>query len=90
MCYEVLMLSEVMLNYIGYQWWRETETISILLPDIDGIHMFYAHGYQGQFIMLIPHLDMVLVTTAKNKNLGFEGQGIVFNGILSALEKVRD
>ena len=39
--------------------------------------------------MVIPHLDMVVVTTAKNKNLGLEGQGIVFDGILSALKKVQ-
>jgi CubicO group peptidase (beta-lactamase class C family) len=73
----------------GYQWWRETEIILIISPDIEGIYMYYAHGYQGQFIMVIPHLDMVVVTTAKNKILGFEGQGIVFEGILSALKKTQ-
>jgi CubicO group peptidase (beta-lactamase class C family) len=74
----------------GYQWWSESETIAFLRPDIDGIHMYSAQGYQGQFIMVIPHLDMVVVTTAKNKLLGLEGQGIVFDGILSALKKIRD
>jgi len=71
----------------GYQWRRETETISIIRPDIEGIYMFYAHGYQGQFILVIPHLDMVVVTTAKNKRLGFEGQSIVFDGILPAVKQ---
>jgi len=41
-----------------YQWW--------LMPMPDGSHVPYADGYGGQFIFVIPSLDMVVVSTATN------------------------
>jgi CubicO group peptidase (beta-lactamase class C family) len=42
-------------RYYGYGWWiRET----------GGLRTPYAWGYGGQFIVLVPDLDMVVVTTS--------------------------
>jgi CubicO group peptidase (beta-lactamase class C family) len=42
----------------GYQWW---------LPGADGgVRPMAAWGYGGQYIVVIPLLDMVIVTTAEN------------------------
>ncbi len=41
-----------------YQWW--------LMPMPDGSHIPYADGYGGQFIFVIPSLDMVVASTATN------------------------
>lgn len=48
----------------GYQWWRCTDdSVEGYLKTND---MFYAFGYGGQFIFVIPHLNMVVVITAEN------------------------
>ncbi len=45
----------------GYQWWRKTYTVnSRHYPS------FFAYGWGGQCIIVIPDLDMVIVTTAGN------------------------
>ncbi len=42
----------------GYQWW---------LPTVDGVgRVVAAWGWGGQFIVVIPSLDMVVVSTAEN------------------------
>ena len=47
----------------GYQWW--------LPPEDGGAPPAAAWGYGGQYIVVVPSLDMVLVTTAEN----FESEG---------------
>ena len=42
----------------GYQWWK-----TLPLPTFN---MFYAGGIWGQYIFVIPHLNMVVVMTAQN------------------------
>ena len=49
----------------GYQWWRFTDhdtTVSNLAIN----DVYFAWGYGGQFIFVIPHLDMVVVSTGDN------------------------
>ncbi len=49
----------------GYQWWRFTDhdtTVSNLAIN----DVYFAWGYGGQFIFVIPHLDMVVVSTCDN------------------------
>lgn len=49
----------------GYQWWRFRDNCDVArLLRINDI--FFAWGYGGQFIFVIPHLKMVVVTTAGN------------------------
>lgn len=48
----------------GYQWWRFTDESVEGYVEINDI--FYASGYGGQFVFVIPHLNMVVVSTAAN------------------------
>jgi len=70
----------------GYQWWVLPDNMTEDHPEANGI--FYAQGYGGQNIVIIPNINMVIVSTAEN----FMGQGgTVFNMlsdyILPALKK---
>ncbi len=44
-------------RYYGYGWW---------LRDMAGVNTAYAWGYGGQFILLAPELDLVVVTTSSS------------------------
>ena len=44
-------------RYYGYGWW---------LRDMAGVQTAYAWGYGGQFILLAPQLDLVVVTTSSS------------------------
>ena len=49
----------------GYQWWRlsnDDPTVTRLTKN----DIYFALGYGGQFIVVIPHLEMVIVSTAEN------------------------
>ena len=45
----------------GYGWW---------IRDLGGQRTYYAWGYGGQFIFLIPNLDLVVVTTSSSEVSG--------------------
>ena len=53
----------------AYQWWRmqDAEPTAAMLDTND---MYTALGLHGQFVLVIPHLDMVVVSTAEN--IGWE------------------
>ncbi len=52
-------------NHYGYFWWRQTlENGNIDYPCIQG------RGAGGQFIFVLPTLDLVIVATAHNKGMG--------------------
>ena len=44
-------------RYYGYGWW---------VRDMAGVETAYAWGYGGQFILLAPELDLVVVTTSNS------------------------
>jgi len=44
-------------RYYGYGWW---------VRDMAGVQIAYAWGYGGQFILLAPSLDLVVVTTSSS------------------------
>jgi len=60
--------------FYGYQWWVSPDATSIY-PETEG--MYYARGYFGQFIVIIPNSNMVIVSTAEIENLA--DQAVVFN-----------
>jgi len=67
----------------GYQWWRGTSRIGN--RDIDS---FYAAGHGGQFIFVIPSLDVITVITsqADNNNAGdFRAYSVLENYIIPAV-----
>lgn len=49
----------------GYQWWRlqDPEPTVAMLAVNDA---YFALGYGGQFIFIVPHLNLVVVSTAAN------------------------
>ncbi|MAT96958.1 MAG: serine hydrolase [Anaerolineaceae bacterium] len=51
--------------HYGYQWWRfsddHTAVANLTVNDL-----YFAWGFGGQFIFVIPHLDLVIVATAEN------------------------
>ena len=49
----------------GYQWWRFHDD-SPIVESLAVNDLYFAWGYGGQFIFVIPHLQMVIVTTAGN------------------------
>jgi len=44
-------------RYYGYGWWNR---------DMAGLETPYAWGYGGQFILLVPEIDLVVVTTSSS------------------------
>ena len=49
----------------GYQWWRlqdQEPTVGMLAVN----DAYFALGFGGQFIFVVPHLDLVVVSTAAN------------------------
>jgi CubicO group peptidase (beta-lactamase class C family) len=57
----------------GYQWWILPD-VTAEYPEADGI--FYALGYRGQHIVVVPQVNMVIVSTSDNVP---DQSGVVFN-----------
>lgn len=49
----------------GYHWWRFADENPIV-ADLNVNDLFFAWGFGGNFIFVVPHLDLVVVTTAEN------------------------
>ena len=74
------------LSIYGYHWYVMPAAMIEDHPEANGI--FYATGYGGQHIMIVPSINMVIVTTAEN----FTGQGgtlfdMLFEYILPAVKE---
>ncbi len=46
-------------DYYGYQWW--------LLPDFKGMDVFYARGILGQYILVVPEKELIIVRLGKKR-----------------------
>ncbi|MEM7333419.1 MAG: serine hydrolase [Chloroflexota bacterium] len=55
-------------NY-GYQWWRFSDDNPVVF-NLDTNDVYFAWGFGGNFIFVVPHLDLVVVTTAQNFSIG--------------------
>jgi CubicO group peptidase (beta-lactamase class C family) len=67
----------------GYQWWRGTSIISN--KDIDA---FYAAGHGGQFVCVIPSLDLITVITSQiddNDSGDFRAYSVIDNYVIPAV-----
>ncbi len=49
----------------GYQWWRFADQNPIV-ADLTKNDVYFAWGFGGNFIFVVPHLDLVVVSTAEN------------------------
>ena len=61
----------------GYQWWT---------GDLDGDRSFWALGYGGQLIIVVPHRDLVVATTAELRLLDPNSHGIDDGVLLAIIE----
>jgi len=70
----------------GYLWWRYSDNhpASSMLKIND---VYFAFGWADQYIWIIPHLNMVVVSTASNSNPGtFKTYDIIWKYILRAVK----
>ncbi|MHA2277250.1 MAG: serine hydrolase domain-containing protein, partial [Candidatus Kariarchaeaceae archaeon] len=63
----------------GYQWW---------LVQLEGHKTYSARGHGGQFIFVVPKLDLVIVTTAKSSV--FESYPFQFETMFSIISVILD
>ena len=56
----------------GYQWWRGTFSNG-------NIDTYYAAGFGGQFIFVLPEMEMVIVFTAGQFEGGYNGFVLIVN-----------
>ena len=70
----------------GYQWWVRSDIY--LENEEPALSLFSAQGFGGQFIFVVPAMDMVVVTTGKNEqSRGQEVLDLFLNNILPAVKK---
>ena len=70
-------------NNYGYHWWTYSSEHPVY--DIATEDIYYAIGHAGQFIWIVPHLDMVIVSTAGNENFTRKSEPILWWDILPAV-----
>lgn len=60
----------------GYQWWRFADESSIV-ADLAQNDVYFAWGFGGNFIFVVPHMELIVVTTAEN----FENSAQFFSAL---------
>jgi CubicO group peptidase (beta-lactamase class C family) len=63
----------------GYLWW---------LNSIDGHDVFYANGYGGQFILVVPNLNLVAVATCEWRGVGDQRAGENWMTIMNIIQNL--
>jgi CubicO group peptidase (beta-lactamase class C family) len=61
-------------TYYGYFWWR----IPFLLPNGQRIEGYHAEGFGGQFIIVLPTYNMVVVFTS---NINWNEEGYLYDPV---------
>lgn len=77
------------LNY-GFQWWHRSKKNNSWWDESDYVkrnehEMICAIGFGGQYVFIVPDLDLVVVTTSSDYN---EGTGMAFQKFPMMIEKV--
>ena len=73
------------MSLYGYQWWVWPD--DMLEGHLEARGMYYATGGGGQFIFIIPNLNMVVVSTGENLDeYGNAGYDMLFDYILPAVK----
>lgn len=68
----------------GYQWWTYSDRV-VSEGLIDRNDIFRAVGRGGQYIWVVPHYDLVAVSTAWNDNNGKSSHAMFFRYIIPAI-----
>jgi CubicO group peptidase (beta-lactamase class C family) len=69
----------------GYQWWTYSDRV-VADGLIDVNDVYRAVGRGGQYIWVVPHYDLVAVSTAWNDNNGKSSDGMFFRYIVPAVQ----
>lgn len=60
----------------GYYWWRATE---------NNYNFFYANGWAGQFIVIVPYFNLVVVATTNYTGLNDQQAGLLWYNLISII-----
>jgi CubicO group peptidase (beta-lactamase class C family) len=60
----------------GYYWWRATE---------NNYNFFYANGWAGQFIVLVPEISLVVVATTNYTGINDQQAGTLWYNLMSII-----
>ncbi|WP_036382059.1 serine hydrolase [Muricauda sp. MAR_2010_75] len=72
-------------NDYGYHWWVYASE-HYVYDNIETQDIYYAIGYGGQFIWIIPHLDLVVVSTAGNGSITRKSEPMLWWDILPSIK----
>ncbi|MCK4578918.1 MAG: serine hydrolase [Candidatus Marinimicrobia bacterium] len=79
-----LGIMSIWTNY-GYQWWRySSEMVEAGLLDSTGI--YFASGYGGKIVWVIPYYNMVIVLIAANSDDYAKGEAMFWDYLLRIIE----
>ncbi|EJF10351.1 serine hydrolase [Pontibacter sp. BAB1700] len=67
-------------RHYGYQWW--------LLPDYKGQSIFYARGILGQYIIVIPEKELVIVRLGKKRGERINHHPAEVMGMIDAVNQI--
>ena len=76
-------------NDFGYGWWRFSD-FNQFVSNLEKNDIYFSWGTGGQFIFVIPHLDMVVTTTATNFAPDANEQvafNLLFDDIISSIRE---
>jgi CubicO group peptidase (beta-lactamase class C family) len=71
-------------NNYGYQWWMYSDTV-VADGRLETNDAFLAAGRGGQYIWVVPHLELVVVSTAWNDSNGKHSSPMFFRFIVPAV-----
>lgn len=69
-------------DFYGYHWW--------LMPDYKGHNVFYARGILGQYIIVIPDKDLIIVRLGKERGEVVNNHPTDVRAIVDAVNKMLD
>ncbi|PKV63640.1 serine hydrolase domain-containing protein [Pontibacter ramchanderi] len=67
-------------SHYGYQWW--------LLPDYKGQSVFYARGILGQYVIVIPEKELVVVRLGKKRGERTDGHPSEVKAMIDAVNQM--
>ncbi|URN95406.1 MAG: beta-lactamase family protein [Candidatus Pristimantibacillus lignocellulolyticus] len=59
-------------GFYGWHWWSDSVPVKSITGEsiISDLHYYYARGFGGQFIIIVPTLDAVIVLTREQRKKG--------------------